>query len=114
MNGIVAAVKAIGNKVGELESGVLKGAEQWMLDWKEVAELGDYITVAGSQRLGIYDTDFGWGRPKKTELVQIDVSGAISLAEYREDKDGVEVGLALSKGNMAHFNSIWEKNLTAM
>ncbi|XP_060672796.1 coumaroyl-CoA:anthocyanidin 3-O-glucoside-6''-O-coumaroyltransferase 1 [Ziziphus jujuba] len=111
VNGMVEAVKAIGNKVGELESGGLKGAEKWMLDWKTVAELGDYITVAGSQRLGIYETDFGWGRPKKTELVQIDVSGAISLAENREDKDGVEVGLALSRPNMDHFNSILEKSL---
>lgn len=110
-NGIFEAVKAIGKKVGELESGALEGAEKWLLDWKEISELGHLVTVAGSPKLGVYETDFGWGRPKKSEVVQIDVSGAISLAECRVEDGAIEVGLALSRKYMVNFNAIFEHSL---
>lgn len=110
-NGIFAAVKAIGNRVRELESGALKGAEKWLLEWKEISELGHLITVAGSPRLGVYETDFGWGRPKKSEVVQIDVSGGISLAECRDEDGAIEVSLALSRTNMDNFIAILEETL---
>lgn len=111
LNGIVAAAKAIGKRVRELESsGAVKGAEKWMLDWKQVSELWDNVTVAGSPRLGVYETHFGWGKPRKSELVHIDVSGAISLTENREDQDGIEVGLALSKAKMEYFKATLEES----
>ena len=110
-NGIFETVKAIGKKVGELESGALEGAEKWLLDWKEISELGHLVTVAGSPKLGVYETDFGWGRPKKSEVVQIDVSGAISLAECRVEDGAIEVGLALSRKYMVNFNAIFEHSL---
>ncbi|KAJ7948238.1 putative Anthocyanin 5-aromatic acyltransferase [Quillaja saponaria] len=108
-NGIVEAVKAIGNKVRELESeGVLRGAERWMLDWKEVMEQGHHlVTVAGSPKLDVYQTDFGWGRPKKSEAVQIDMSESMSIAESRDEKGGIEIGLALERAQMDKFNSIY-------
>ncbi|KAF5481182.1 hypothetical protein F2P56_001854 [Juglans regia] len=109
--GFFKAVKVIGDRVSELESGALRGAERWLLDWKEISELGRLVTVAGSPRLGIYDTDFGWGRPKKSEVVQIDVSGAISLAECRDEDGAIEVGLSLSRTRMNSFNAIFEQSL---
>lgn len=115
LNGIVAAANAIGSRVRELKSsGAVKGAEKWMLDWKQVSELWDNVTVAGSTRLGVYEADFGWGKPRKSELVQIDVSGAISLTENREDQDGIEIGLALSKDKMEYFKAIWEQSLSVV
>ena len=113
-NGIFSAVKAIGNKVRELESGALEGAEKWLLDWKEISELGHFVAVAGSPRLGVYETDFGWGRPKKSEVVQIDVSGAISLAECGDEDGAIEVGLALSRENMDNFNAIFQHDLNLL
>ncbi|PON81915.1 Transferase [Trema orientale] len=111
-NGIFEAIKAIGKRVAELERGALVGAEKWMLKWKEVAELWKHVTVAGSPKLGFYDSDFGWGRPKRTESVQIDVSGAFSLAENGDEKGGVEVGLALStRAKMSYFKAILEQSL---
>lgn len=107
-------MKAIGNKVRELESGALEGAEKWLLDWKEISELGHLVTVAGSPRLGVYETDFGWGRPKKSEVVQIDVSGAISLAECGDEDGAIEVGLALSRENMDNFNAIFQHDLNLL
>ncbi|KAK9285951.1 hypothetical protein L1049_025153 [Liquidambar formosana] len=84
-NGVFAAAKAIGRKVKELESGVLRGAEKWMSKWKELGEEGRLVSVAGSPKLLVYDTDFGWGRPKKSEVVHVEVSGTFSLAECRDD-----------------------------
>lgn len=111
-NGVFEAVKAIGKRVGELENkGPLDGAEKWMMEWKEVAEKWQYVTVAGSAKLGVYDSDFGWGRPKRTELVQIDGSGAISLVENGDEKGGVEIGLALSRAKMSSFKAILEETL---
>ncbi|KAE8075832.1 hypothetical protein FH972_014519 [Carpinus fangiana] len=110
--GIFEAVKAIGNKVRQLETEALRGAETWASGWKEMSEMGSTIvSVAGSPRLGVYDTDFGWGRPKKSEVVHIDVTGAISLAECRDEDGAIEVGLALSRKNIGDFNAIWEQSL---
>jgi hypothetical protein len=109
--GIFEAVKAIGNKVRQSETEALRGAETWLLDWKEKLETGTLVTVAGSPRLGVYETDFGWGRPKKSEVVHIDVTGAISLAECRNDEGGIEVSSALGRKNIADFTAIWEQSL---
>ncbi|KAE8075836.1 hypothetical protein FH972_014523 [Carpinus fangiana] len=109
--GIFEAVKVIGNKVRQSETEALRGAETWLLDWKEKSETGTLVTVAGSPRLGVYETDFGWGRPKKSEVVHIDVTGAISLAECRDEEGGIEVGLALRRKNIADFTAAWEQSL---
>ncbi|GMN33417.1 hypothetical protein TIFTF001_041891 [Ficus carica] len=85
-NGIAAAAKAIGKKVKALERGVLEGAEKWMQDWKNVLEKYRFATVAGSPKLGIYETDFGWGRPKKSEVVHTDVSGKNALTLIKSYK----------------------------
>ncbi|KAK9284570.1 hypothetical protein L1049_023745 [Liquidambar formosana] len=108
-NGVIGAAKAIGSKVKELESGVLRGAEKWLSDIKELFGMGNYLSVAGSPKLGVYETDFGWGRPRKVEVVHIDVSGAISLAECRDEEGGIEVGVALSRIEMEAFISIFEQ-----
>ncbi|KAK9117685.1 hypothetical protein Sjap_016632 [Stephania japonica] len=52
------------------------------------------LSVAGLPKFKVYETDFGWGRPKKVEVVSIEDSGAISLSESRDDDingGGVEV-----------------------
>ncbi|PQQ10726.1 phenolic glucoside malonyltransferase 1-like isoform X1 [Prunus yedoensis var. nudiflora] len=68
--------------------------------------------VAGSPRFGIYDTDFGWGRPSKVEVVSIEETGAMSLAESRDGIPGdVEVGLVLEKHHMQAFASLFAKGL---
>ncbi|XP_030459516.1 coumaroyl-CoA:anthocyanidin 3-O-glucoside-6''-O-coumaroyltransferase 2-like [Syzygium oleosum] len=108
-SGISHAVRAIGRKVKEVErGGGLRGAEGWIRDWK-VFDNGELVTVAGSPRLKVYDTDFGWGKPTKSHVVQIDISGAIALAESRNGDGGVEVGLALTRVCMEKFVCLFEK-----
>lgn len=106
-NGILEAVKVIGEKVRELESGVLELAEKWISNYRELRKLGQRrVTVAGSPNLGVYETDFGWGRPIKSEVVHIDVTGSISLADCRDREGEIEVGLALERAQMNDFNTI--------
>ncbi|KAI6672879.1 hypothetical protein NL676_000785 [Syzygium grande] len=108
-SGISHAARSIGGRVKEVKTGGgLRGAEKWIKDYN-VANDGDFVTVAGSPRLKVYDTDFGWGRPTKSHVVHIDTSGSIALAESRNGDGGVEVGLALTRVCMEKFVSLLEK-----
>ncbi|KAJ9171023.1 hypothetical protein P3X46_019076 [Hevea brasiliensis] len=110
-NGITIAAKAIAKQVKELENGVLERAEKWMSDWKEISEQGTLITISGSPKLRVCDIDFGWGRPKKSKVVQIDVLGAVSISKLRDGGGGVEVGLALPRSQMDVFNALFQQHL---
>ncbi|PON73632.1 Transferase [Trema orientale] len=113
---LTKAVKAIGEAVKSLESdGVLNGAEEWVSRWfcapNESRRVRLY-TVAGSPRFEIYSMDFGWGRPRKTDVVSIDMNGAISLSDSSGNGDrGVEVGLVLKKQQMEAFAPLFAQGL---
>ncbi|XVE66364.1 hypothetical protein DITRI_Ditri08aG0074700 [Diplodiscus trichospermus] len=108
-NGVLAATRAIGNRVWEWENRALSGAEKWITNWKEISETGHLVTVSGSPKFRVYETDFGWGKPKKTELVHIDVSGAMYLGKGRDGEGGTEIGLALKRDEMEAFNGFLEQ-----
>ncbi|OMP07558.1 Transferase [Corchorus olitorius] len=111
-NGIVvAAAKAIGNKIKEAGSSGLQGAEHWISDITERGEPGRITAVAGSPKLKVYEIDFRWGKPCKVELTHIDRDGAMALAECRDEQRGIEVALALNKNHMNEFISVFEQNL---
>lgn len=105
-DGIVLAANAIARKVKELENG---GTERCMFDQPRMItrRLGVPLNVAGSPWLAVYDTDFGWGRPKKSAVVHL--SWSISLAESRDEKGGMEVGVALTKASMDVFASLFNQ-----
>lgn len=110
--GMVEAAKAIGKKIKEMKrGGLISDAERWMENWKEAAAGKSVVTVAGSPKLGVYQTDFGWGRPRKSEVVHVERSGVISIGESREEEGGIEVGLALPKLQMDNFQSILKQRL---
>ncbi|OMO98901.1 Transferase [Corchorus olitorius] len=111
-NGIVLAAKAIGNKIKEVESRGLRGAEHWFADHSEIDKRLCITTIAGSPKLKVYEIDFGWGRPCKVEMAHIDRDGgALALAECRDEQGGIEVGLALNKNHMDEFITVFEQNL---
>ncbi|CAL1376881.1 unnamed protein product [Linum trigynum] len=66
---------------------------------------GVFIGIAGSPSFHVYDTDFGWGKPKYVEVTSIDRTGAISLTDCRNGSRGIEVGLALPPDQMDVFRS---------
>ncbi|BFG25172.1 hypothetical protein CerSpe_114460 [Prunus speciosa] len=107
VNEISEAIKSAGS------DGILNGAETWVPNlYPAVRSEERFLGVAGSPRFGIYDTDFGWGRPSKVEVVSIEETGAMSLAESRDGIPGdVEVGLVLEKHHMQAFASLFAKGL---
>ncbi|CAL9087235.1 unnamed protein product [Musa textilis] len=95
-DGFVVASAAIGRVIEELEADVLNDAEEWR-GRAQAAMAEQALTVAGSPRFRVYDTDMGWRRPNKVEVTSIRTSGAILVGESREDEGGVEIGLVPPK-----------------
>ncbi|XVF60692.1 hypothetical protein PTKIN_Ptkin08bG0068800 [Pterospermum kingtungense] len=109
-NGFPFAAELVSDMVkDQLEKEVLRNPERSMIKYfnlmKETGK--QVISVSGSPRFGVYDVDFGWGKPKKVEVLSIDRAGggAISLAESRDGSGGIEIGLALNKHEMEIFVS---------
>ncbi|KAL6143606.1 hypothetical protein ACLB2K_054301 [Fragaria x ananassa] len=90
-----------------LEKGVLDGAEDWVSKFVDFSLYDRIYSIAGSHRLEVYDTDFGWGRPKRVEVISIDRTGAISLLDSKNGGGGVEVGLVLKKHYMEAFDALF-------
>lgn len=109
-NGVAVAATAIDRAISKLQSGPLKGAERWISDLMNLLKLGRMCTVTGSPSLGFYETDFGWGSPKKVEMVNQQTKN-ISLSECGDEKGGIEVGLMQTKSAMDTFSSIFEQSL---
>uniref|UniRef100_A0A453Q3U1 Anthocyanin 5-aromatic acyltransferase n=1 Tax=Aegilops tauschii subsp. strangulata TaxID=200361 RepID=A0A453Q3U1_AEGTS len=111
-DGVTTAAAAIGAAIRALDGdGVLAGAEGW---FQKILSLVPRrpMSVGGSPRYGVYDTDFGLGRPSKVELVSIDKTpGTVSLAEGTDGQRGIEVGVALPEADMARFASCFSDGL---
>ncbi|GMN42096.1 hypothetical protein TIFTF001_011314 [Ficus carica] len=104
---------AMAGKVGELmkelvEKDVLESATETQRKLSTLLSEGTVIVgVAGSPRLGVYGVDFGWGQPKKVEVVSIDRTEAFSMAESRDGSGGIEIGIVLKKRQMDVFSSLF-------
>ncbi|KAM0949651.1 putative anthocyanin 5-(6'''-hydroxycinnamoyltransferase) [Dioscorea sansibarensis] len=98
------AADAIWEVIKGLEEGVMQGADQWVRNVYKYASRRA-LTVAGSPKLGVYEVGFGWGKPKKVEIVSIERTGAVSLTESRDGEGGIEAGLALPRHEMEEFVS---------
>ncbi|KAF7813166.1 phenolic glucoside malonyltransferase 2-like [Senna tora] len=58
-----------------------------------------------------FGNDFGWGKPKKVDVVSIDKSGAFSLAESKKEKGGVEIGIVLEPPVIEAFALLYVKGI---
>ncbi|CAN0914787.1 Coumaroyl-CoA:anthocyanidin 3-O-glucoside-6''-O-coumaroyltransferase 2 [Linum grandiflorum] len=73
------------------------------------------ISVAGSPKLRVYETDFGWGRPRKSEPVHVDSSGSVYFSDVRDvERGGIEFGLALGRSDMDSFVGLFESGLNQL
>ncbi|KAL5582727.1 hypothetical protein UlMin_015169 [Ulmus minor] len=112
-NGIAYAAKAIGKEVWELKNTLLE-PEKFFQDLKE-ASRNQTMMVAGSPKFGLYETDFGWGRPKMMDFVRIGgstwMNNVISLCDMRDDKYGIQVSLVESRAKLEHFKALLEESL---
>ncbi|GAY51581.1 hypothetical protein CUMW_135250 [Citrus unshiu] len=71
---------------------------------------GRLLAVAGSNRFDVSESDFGWGKPKRAEII-LDRVGSIYLVESRNGSGGVEVGVVLEKPQMEAFSSLFVNGL---
>ncbi|RDY09445.1 Coumaroyl-CoA:anthocyanidin 3-O-glucoside-6''-O-coumaroyltransferase 2, partial [Mucuna pruriens] len=111
--GIVAAANAIERKIRDFKSDALRGAETLMSDFVELVKSGQsLIIITGSPKLSAYNTDFGWGKPVKSEVVNLDSVRIISLTDCRDKEGGVQVGIALERIRINNFTNILEEHLS--
>lgn len=108
--GVAVAAEAIGRKIKELDAEVMGGAERWIWEWETMMESESHVVVLGSPKMGLYEVDFGWGRPRKIEEISLDgMKSAISLTESRDFKGGMEIGLVLPRDQMDVFASLFHQ-----
>ncbi|XP_020150580.1 malonyl-coenzyme A:anthocyanin 3-O-glucoside-6''-O-malonyltransferase [Aegilops tauschii subsp. strangulata] len=104
-DGLFTACAAIATAIDGVVRGGAAYWDGWMERIIEAYSAGDLpLTVAGSPRFRVYDTDFGFGRPAKVDVVSVARTGAMSVAEARSGGGGVEVGISLPAGAMERFN----------
>lgn len=104
--GILAAAEGIGEaihtKLNNEEGGVLKSAELWYAGFETITTQKAFM-IAGSPKFDYYSTDFGWGKPKKLEVV----SQKCSL----NSEGDVEIGVCFTKNLVEAFTNIFAKGL---
>lgn len=111
-DGVVVVAKRIWSKTKMLEKRLIEGIDTVIPRFGAMLREGvKGISVSGSNRFGVYESDFGWGRPAKVEITSIDRGLTIGLAESKDEKGGVEVGLALNKHAMDLFQAIFYEGL---
>uniref|UniRef100_M8CR43 Anthocyanin 5-aromatic acyltransferase n=1 Tax=Aegilops tauschii TaxID=37682 RepID=M8CR43_AEGTA len=90
-DGLFTACAAIATAIDGVVRGGAAYWDGWMERIIEAYSAGDLpLTVAGSPRFRVYDTDFGFGRPAKVDVVSVARTGAMSVAEARSGGGGVE------------------------
>lgn len=109
-NGFFEACQAIGNAFEEVKRVGISDAKNWMKKAQETAAKKP-LSAAGSPRFRVYDVDFGWGKPAKVDIVSIAYSGAMAVAESREEQGGVEIGLQFTQQEMEVFRDYYFSNL---
>ncbi|KAK7295519.1 hypothetical protein RJT34_18428 [Clitoria ternatea] len=114
-NGVFEAVNVIGRGIRNMRGNPLKGVDSLMtsLSKRELGEkLENVVRMAGSTKLNVYETDFGWGKPKMGEVLHLDHNlKVMCLCDSREQECAVEVGLVLKEIQMEKFTTILEEQL---
>ncbi|XP_071722838.1 phenolic glucoside malonyltransferase 1-like [Rutidosis leptorrhynchoides] len=112
--GLVIVAKNISDSIKELgKDGYLERIEEIFNSYSKLEpSLLGIIGVAGSPKLEIYGVDFGWGKPKKVDIVSIDKAGSFSMTESRDQIGGIEIGLVMkTQEELQAFASLFVQGL---
>ncbi|XP_044505173.1 phenolic glucoside malonyltransferase 1-like [Mangifera indica] len=106
-NGVTNIAEKINDMVRDIsEKGPLDGVVDRCKRIQNIVEAGEeFIRIGGSTRFKFYGVDYGWGKPKKVEIISIDKTGAFTMLETG-DGNGVEIGKVLSRHEMETFKSL--------
>nr|ACU19878.1 unknown [Glycine max] len=110
--GFVNAVKAIARAITDMKTEPLRGAENWRALFRKMFVLGSTVLVTGSPKFSVYETDFGFGRPTKVEMVHS--PKCMSVAESGDKEGGLELGLVFRSGEFEYFISVIEQGFVAL
>ncbi|KAF6166446.1 hypothetical protein GIB67_034997 [Kingdonia uniflora] len=102
-DGIVVAAEVIGKGIQMSIKGVSEEGFQGDLAKCSSTTLEHVSGIAGSPKWKFYETDFGWGRPKKVELCSIHRAKAVIFSERSDGEAGIEIGVILNKIDMDAF-----------
>lgn len=99
-DGLVKAAVAINEAIHIMKT------KMKVVDYSNISLI---FSIAGAPMLGVYQVDFGWGRPRKVEVMSIKNALCAALAENREDDDGgLEIGGVFLSGDQFHeFNKLF-------
>ncbi|XP_022964999.1 malonyl-CoA:anthocyanidin 5-O-glucoside-6''-O-malonyltransferase-like [Cucurbita moschata] len=116
-NGIALACEQIIKGVKSLEGGAFEGAENFGTIMSELTN--DYskaqgISLAGSHRFGVYNVDFGWGKPVKVEIVSAESPLVFSLSDSRNSDVGMEIGVVKERDQMETFAALFNEGFEAL
>lgn len=109
--GLSRAQAEVARAARETTRDPLKRCETWAEDFKRLPEAGR-VFVSGSPRFRVYETDFGWGRPGRVELVSMNKDGEVVLVQGREP-GLVQVSVALDPIRMEVFAEAFVDGLEA-
>ncbi|CAA7022468.1 unnamed protein product [Microthlaspi erraticum] len=110
-DGFVNAVEILSGSVKSLGSRGIESLCDMYIDGMESMKIGTQVeSVSGSNWIGIYESDFGWGRPVNNEMVSIDRYTAFTMSKRRDETGGVEIGLCLTKTEMDIFISLFKND----
>lgn len=87
----------------------LRGCENWVEKFTGIAESGR-VVVSGSPRFWVYETDFGWGKSGRVELVSMNKDMEVVLVGGRES-GSVQVSIVLDPGRMRLFAEVFMDGL---
>ncbi|KAG9451181.1 hypothetical protein H6P81_011146 [Aristolochia fimbriata] len=105
-DGFSFAVDAIqGGIFREAMEASVNNCHEWPLLIRDPPRASLY--VAGSPRFRVYETDFGWGRPKKVEQAGMRQEGLMTLAAAKGEEGGVQLTILLSPSCMEKFASLF-------
>lgn len=81
-DGFVNAVEILSDSVKKLGSRGIETLCDMYIDGMKSLNMGTQVeSVSGSNRIGVYESDFGWGRPVNKEIVSIDRYTAFTMSK---------------------------------
>ncbi|KAG6583449.1 Phenolic glucoside malonyltransferase 2, partial [Cucurbita argyrosperma subsp. sororia] len=116
-NGIALACEEILKAIKNLEGGGLEGGEKYGTIMSELTN--DYskaqaISLAGSHRFGVYNADFGWGKPMKVEIVSAESPLVFSVTDGKNSDVGMEIGVVKERDQMETFAALFNEGFEAL
>uniref|UniRef100_A0A9I9EL88 Phenolic glucoside malonyltransferase 1-like n=1 Tax=Cucumis melo TaxID=3656 RepID=A0A9I9EL88_CUCME len=116
-NGIILACDEISKAIRNCDDGPLNWCEnlvsticQMTNDYSEI----QVISLTGSPRFGVYSADFGFGKPKRVEIVSAESPYLFSLTDGRNSDVVMEIGIVKKRKEMEAFVAIFNQGFESI